>query len=165
MWKLHTPSAPESINGSHWSMKSCFSSSVVFPGKWLLIWIYGWVTLMLNASSWQQFGYYSAANQPTTCTFHCIPGANVFQGILSRSSTLLHTLTIVFPTAWCLFSQLFAWNFNKSNFSHLSANPSSFHAASWREIMAQPWQTGACQWEASQRAVPLTKAPGTKNSE
>ena len=95
---------------------------------------------------------------------HCIPGANVFQGILSLSSTLLHTLTMVFLTA-CLFSQRFEWNFNKSNFSHLSANPSSFHAASWREIMAQPWQTGACQWEASQRAVPPTKAPGTKNSE
>lgn len=98
---------------------------------------------------------------------HSVPCTNVFQGILSRSSTLLHTLTwsVYVCLTPCLFSQRFAWNFNKSNFSHLPANPSSFHAASWRETMAQPWQTGACQWEASQRAVPLTKAPGTKNSE
>ena len=100
MWKLHTPSAPESINGSHWSMKLCFVSSTCFPGKCLLIWIYGWVTLMLNASPRHQCGYYSARNRPTTPRFHCIPCTNTFQGIFVSCK---HTHTFCyFGLSYCL---------------------------------------------------------------
>ena len=55
---------------------------------------------MLNASPRQQFGDYSARNRRNW------PCANVFQGILPRSSTLLHTLTIVFLClSYCLSFQ------------------------------------------------------------
>ena len=117
----------------------------------------------LNASPRQQSGYYSVRNRrnwPTTrrfILFHAQEFSKEFCLVQAHFYILL--LLDVFSV-----NGLHGTSTNPIFHICLLTHP-SFHAASWRETMAQPWQTGACQWEASQRAVPLTKAPGTKNSE